>query len=616
MIMKTKLLLTLFLIGAMMSCNEDRLPDDGQNNRETPSNFHENFGNEIIRTFIGNVIDVNGNAVENVTISIGSDQVQTDDNGVFILKDAKVNKRFAFIKAEKNGYIHGSRSVVPTNGVNKVSIMLLAETVAGSTSSGTSETISLANGASVSLEGDYVKEDGSPYSGSLDVIMHHLDPTDENVSLQMPGMLYAANEANEERMLQTLGMLAVELRGSGGEDLNIAEGSSAEIKIPVDASLLSIAPSTIPLWYFDEANGYWIEEGEATLVGNNYIGNVAHFSFWNCDIPAEAINLCITVVNDGSIVSKTKNGGSPFANTKVTITSQTFGTRSGYTNELGEVCGLVPSGETLEIKVYDFEVCGSNVIYSSTIGPFSTDDSITITIEDNSNIIQESVAGTFSDCNGDDITNGYVVLTYGDQTFYDTVTDGIFLINLLRCSTSDSFTVEAIDTDNLQTTGAINYTFNTPATNLGDLVSCNTIAEFIQFNIDGESGENVLIATNIQATFGETDSTGGADGNSLNISGQREAGTGGNNNCFYLFGYLNDAPHTGTYDNLDFQVEGDTGINIGECIGMSQDNNNIIYNVTALGDVGEYIDINFSGTYEDYNGNSHTITGVIHVLRD
>ena len=168
--------------------------------------------------------------------------------------------------AEKAGFIHASRAVVPSSGTNKVRIMMLPETIAGSTASGTQETIALANGASVALEGDYIKADGTNYTGNVNVIMHHLDPVDENMQDQMPGMLYAANAQNEEVMLQTFGMLAVELRGSGGEDLNIAEGSSAEIRMPLDASLLNDAPATIPLWYFDEVNGYWIEDGQATLV--------------------------------------------------------------------------------------------------------------------------------------------------------------------------------------------------------------------------------------------------------------------------------------------------------------------------------------------------------------
>lgn len=598
--MKLKLIFIFCLIGLFMSCDKDNISNDDQQD-DTPSNFSEYFGSEITRSFLGNVMDSNGNPIEGVTITIGTDQVQTDANGVFSMEDAQVNQRFAYVKAEKAGYIHGSRALVPTNGVNKVSIMLLEETVAGSTTSGTEKTIAIANGASVSLKGDYIKPDGTPYSGDLDVILHHLDPTDTNVTLQMPGMLYAENEANQERMLQTLGMLAVELRGTAGEDLNLAENSSAEIKIPVDPSLMAIAPSTIPLWYFDEAKGYWIEEGEATLVGSNYIGTVKHFSFWNCDIPAEAINLCVTVINENETA---------FANTRVTITSNTFGTRGGYTNELGEVCGLVPSGETLEINVYDFAICGSNIIYTSTIGPYNADDSITVVVQETSDIINETVFGTFADCNETLITNGYVVLTYGDQTFYDTVTDGAFEINMLRCSSSDSFSIEAVDTDHLQTTGAINYTFDaTTETNLGNLLACNTVTEFIQYTVD--DNDELLITANIQGSFMPT---GGNFDNNLNISGQRDSGT--NNGCFYLFGVLDDAPHTGTYDHINFEAGSDTGINISECIGISENNNNITYNVTALGDVGEYIDINFSGSYEDFNGNPHTIAGVIHVLRD
>jgi len=596
--MKLKLIFTLCLFGMFLSCDKDNISNDDQ--QDTPSNFSEYFGSEITRSFLGNVIDSNNNPIQGVTISIGTNQVQTDGNGVFTIKDAQVNQRFAYVKAEKSGYIHGSRALAPTKGVNKVTIMLLEETVAGSTTSGTEKTIAIANGASVSLKGDYIKADGTLYSGNLDVIVHHLDPADTDMALQMPGMLYAENEANEERMLQTLGMLAVELRGSAGEDLNIAENSSAEIKIPVDASLMAIAPSTIPLWYFDEDKGYWIEEGEATLVGNNYVGTVKHFSFWNCDIPAEAINLCVTVINENETA---------FANTNVTITSNTYGTRGGYTNELGEVCGLIPSGETLEINVYDFAVCGSNVIYTSTIGPYNTDDSITIVVEETSDIIHETVFGTFADCNETLITNGYVALTYGNQTFYDTVTDGAFEINLLRCSSSDSFSIEAIDADSLQTTGIINYMFDSPETNLGNLLACNTVTEFIQYTIDDT--EKVLITTNIQANFLPT---GGNSANNLNISGQKDSGT--NNGCFYLFGVLNDAPHTGTYDDINFEDGNDTGINISECLRISENNNTITYNITALGAVGEYIDINFSGGYEDYNGNPHTITGVIHVLRD
>ncbi len=51
--------------------------------------------------------------------------------------------------------------------------------------------------------------------------------------------------------------------------------------------MLADAPPTMPLWYFDEEAAQWVEEGEANLVGNEYIGEVSHFTAWNVDMPLD-----------------------------------------------------------------------------------------------------------------------------------------------------------------------------------------------------------------------------------------------------------------------------------------------------------------------------------------
>jgi len=597
-------LVLILLLSLLMatSCQDDDsiLPGEQQQQEDIPDTFSEYFGNQISRDFIGNVIDINNNPIEGVTITIGNETATTDNNGVFIINSATVNERFGFIKAEKAGYIHGSRSLVPSEGTNKVTIMMLEATVIGTVNSGTASQVIASDGSSVSFDGNFIKEDGSAYSGSVDVIIHHLDPSDEDMPMQMPGMLYAQNEDGAERMLQTLGMLAVELRGTGGEDLNLAEGSTSEIRVPVDASLMSIAPTTIPLWYFDETNGYWKEEGVATLQGNMYVGSVSHFSFWNCDIPAEAIVLCVTTADSNNTT---------LSNLKVSITSATFGTTYGYTNNNGEVCGYVPSDEVLELNIYSYDVCGINALHTQSIGPFNNDSSIQITINDTSETINETVTGTFNTCDGNAVSDGYVQLTYGNQTFFDTVDDGAFEINFLRCVEDNTFTIKGSDYDNLQTTDEIAYTFTTPNTAVGTIAACNTVTEFIEYSINGE--ESILFLENINASF-YADGQGQTSGPTLDIFGNGISP----NSCFYLYAVLNSPEYIGTYDSLDWDVSGDTGMFIGECIGISNLNNNITYNLTALGEVGEYIDINFTGSYEDYDGITYTINGIVHVLRD
>ncbi|MCA0154528.1 carboxypeptidase-like regulatory domain-containing protein, partial [Winogradskyella vincentii] len=204
-------LIALLLIGT--SCQKDDGPsmNDGEQQENVPDNFSEYFGNNVFKNFLGTVIDDDEEPIEGVTITIGNETATTDSNGVFIINNATVKERFGYIKAEKEGYIHGSRAVVPSNGTNKVTIMLLETSITGTISSGNAETVTSDDGSSVSFDGNFVKEDGTEYTGSVDVIMHHLDPADEDMPMQMPGMLYAQNEAGAERMLQTLGMLAVEL---------------------------------------------------------------------------------------------------------------------------------------------------------------------------------------------------------------------------------------------------------------------------------------------------------------------------------------------------------------------------------------------------------------------
>lgn len=594
------IILVLFALTTIMSCQKDDGNSTTPEQENIPDTFSEYFGNQVSRNFLGNVIDSNKNPIEGVTIFIGNQTAVTDVNGVFILNSATVNERFGYIKAEKAGYIHGSRSIVPSDGTNKVTIMLLAANVVGTVNSGATETVTISNGSSVSFDGNFIKEDGSTYTGSVDVIMHHLDPTDDDMPMQMPGMLYAQNEDGAERMLQTLGMLAVELRGNNGEDLNLAEGSTSEIKIPVDPSLIGIAPSTIPLWYFDEVNGYWKEEGQATLQGNMYVGTVSHFSFWNCDIPAEAITLCLTATNADNLA---------IGNLWVSITSATFGTTYGYTNENGEVCGFVPSNETLELNVYSYDFCGSTPLYNEMIGPFSMDSDQAIVVQENADIIEETVIGVFNTCDANAVSDGYVRLNYGGQTFTDIVNDGNFEINLFRCETDNTFSIKGSDYVNLQTTDSISYTFTTPLTNIGTITACNSVTEFIQYTID--DAETTFIFENISANF-YTDGSGQTSGPSLDIF----ASSNNQNTCFYMFGILNEDSLTGSYDSYEFNNPTDTGFFIGECLSVSDINNAITYNLNAIGTVGDYIDINFSGSYEDYNNVPHTITGVVHVLRD
>ena len=489
----------IFIFFCFLSCNEE--PTVNVYNSNPPSQsvtLLESFGNVSNSDFMGRVVDLQNNPVSGANVQIGNSTTDTDINGVFIIRDAQVYEKFAYIKVEKAGFLHGSRSVVPTAGINQVQIMLLPKTVTQTVSSGTAATVSLSNGAAVDLSGAYSNADGSDYTGDVQVTLHLLNPTDEDMQQQMPGMLLAENSQNEARMLETLGMVAVELRGETGEKLNLSEGTTATITVPLDPETLAGAPNEIPLWYFDEENGYWIEEGSATLQGTNYVGTVSHFSFWNCDIPTEYVNICMNITNSNNI---------PLSNIKVDIESEFNGTRYGYTNDSGEVCGIIPANQILNLRYYFYNICNNIEIPNSseTVGPFSEDVTLNIVLDAlEVEEYLEIITGVFNTCDGDAVVNGYVEGSIGNGIpFYSIVTDGTYEINVLSCNENASISITGYDFDNLQSTGEINYTLTSPETELGNLSACDTIDEFIQYSIDDGPVEYIVsnIETFVQGNY-------------------------------------------------------------------------------------------------------------------
>lgn len=573
------LLIVLFLF----SCNTD---DNNSNNGPGVSaeSFVENFGSEVSRDFIGQVVDMNNLPVQGASVKIGSTTVQTDANGIFIANGANVYQKHAFVKVSKAGFVDGSRSIVPTSGKNKVRIMLIPSTPTATIASGSTSEVALPTGTKVSFDGSFEDENGNAYSGNVQVSLFHLTTSDDNLSQLMPGSFYAQNESGAEAILETFGMIHVQLTGSGGQKLQIAENHTAQITVKVDPSQTASAPTTIPLWSFNEQYGFWKQDGFATRQGNEYIGTVSHFSWWNCDAQFPTVNLCVRIIN---------SSGVPVANTQVLIyrAGTTYPTY-GYSNANGEVCGLIPSNETLTMNVLDN--CG-NIASSSSIGPFSSDTNLgDITL--NSSIQTTVVQGILLKCDNTNVTEGYVYLSYGNQSYFAEVTNGAFTFTTLLCQPNQSFTLQGFDYQNMQTTGDLIYTFNSPLTVIGNIQVCTSLTEFISYQLDGES---TVILPIVEG------------GLNANAGGLSVHGSGIDNTVLYVGG---NTTVPGTYTTSQFYFEG----SIGYTGNVNQ--NTMVFQLNNFGAVGEYIDMTFSGTYQQYNGTNtpvtRTVTGVVHVIRD
>ncbi|CAM3300301.1 hypothetical protein FLLO111716_01930 [Flavobacterium longum] len=584
--MKNKLLFCSFLALVLFSCN----PSDDNGSSITDEQFAENFGPSVSRDFIGQIVDNDNHAISGATVSIGSQSVQTDANGIFILNDASVHEKFAFVKVTKTGFIDGSRAMVPTSGKNNVKIMLIPITPVATVSSGETTDVDLPNGTKVTFDGAFQTEDGASYTGDVNVSMYHLETSNENLQYLMPGMLYAKGEDNQPKVLETFGMLNVELRGSAGQKLQIKSGHNAGISMKIDDSQMATAPQSIPIWHFDETVGYWKQEGTATKQGNAYVGEVSHFSWWNCDQFDTPAFVNITLTNSDGVA---------LANVGVGLDATGLQSAMQITDQNGQVNGAVPAGQTLMMKIYD--TCG-NITFSQQIGPFSGNASQNVVI-DSSEALSTVVSGKLVTCDGGVVENGYVCMENGMRTSFAILSEGNFTFTTLVCGPDENFDLIGYDADNVQTTGRLSYAFNEGNTNVGSLPVCSAIDEFLVYTVDNMPAN--FIYGNIQTQFD----------NSFALSIFGDVGEG---KRLIIDGYTT---QPGVYTGSEFRFNCDQYYPALDYVHTRSfwNENNLpgvaTVHLNKFGAVGDYIDVTFSITANSSSG-PITLEGYAHVKRD
>jgi hypothetical protein len=428
-------------------------------------------------TVEGVITDNTGRPLQGVIVKAGNQQVITNANGSFRASNASFTTTETFITAKKQGYFTGSRTFLPRqNSNNFVRIQLLPETQAGTVSSSTGGIVNVSGATITFAPASFVTSSGATYNGTVAVKAAYIDPTSAAMNLQMPGDLRGVRTSGEMRGLKSFGMMAVELQGSGGEKLEIKQGMQAVLSFPIPLSLASTAKSTIPLWSYDEQKGVWKEEGVATKTGNNYVGPVTHFSFWNVDEPYEFVYLTMRIVN---------NAQQPVSNSKVKLTSSTDSSCSfDYTDNNGYVDGFVPKNTTLRRDIYD--QC-NNIVSTSNIGPFTA----TTTLPDvaiNLSLSQQTITGTVVNCSNLPVRSGFVIINMSGYTAYATVTNGTFSSTFSTCNGVTSASIIAVDDSTQQQSTASTINFAAPVVAAGQLRACGTSTQmYVTVTVDNTS---------------------------------------------------------------------------------------------------------------------------------
>lgn len=397
----------LIIFFAFTACKKD---DDnkssGNNNPSTPEVSYENpqlSGINSTADFFGRITSQNGDIVEGALVEIGNKSTTTNSFGFYQIDNATVDQDYAVIEITAPTYFKQFRSFAPkASSLNMQDIQMIPIAYSGAFESSTGGTVQLPGGGQVIFQaGDLVLQDGSAYSGQVVVASAYLDPTDPSIPNYLPGSLLAVNTEDELAVMITYGMMGVELFGTNGEVLQLADGMTASLEMPIQPEQAAFAPESIPLWFFDETNGIWREDGVATKTGNKYVGNLSHFTFWNCDVPADWAYLEGSVVYNG----ETYNQNDFY----LKIYRPNGAWASGYVSSDGTFSGAVPGNESLEVYIVNTE-CNTELYYS-TIPAISTGTTYNMGEIELSPFTQFDIS-TFTaevvDCDGT-LLSGYVV---------------------------------------------------------------------------------------------------------------------------------------------------------------------------------------------------------------
>lgn len=347
--MKKILFLFLFLL-VINSCKKDEADVVSPGNEYTPKVITETYGTAKL---VGFVNDKSGNPLAGVTVFFGEEKTQTGSDGKYQLNtlSAGSNKRIWF---QKSGYASTQKLVeIREDLPNRIDASLFPIDKTGKMNSDGGKI----EGKDFSVEikpGGFVYSDGSPVEEDVIAEVTAFLTNEDEFLDAFPGEFRGTRVNGSETAIESFGFIDVVLKVESGEPVQLADGVTATIKIKAPQN----APTTIPMWHYDEDKAKWIEEGIGKLDNGLYTAEVSHFTKWNWDRPYEETSKIVGRVVD--------NAGNPIEGASVVQKGITYKFQnSTKTNEKGEFELLTPESNESKIEA-QFDIYGSTIINYTT----------------------------------------------------------------------------------------------------------------------------------------------------------------------------------------------------------------------------------------------------------
>jgi hypothetical protein len=243
-------------------------------------------------TITGRVIASDGTgAIPNAAIEVGTVRTTSGTDGSYTLSVSAVDR--TVVRADASGFAESFRIARVTAGQSTpLTIQLVKVGVTGNVPIALGGTITDTNSlAQVGLPniGLVSRTGGSP-AANVTVSVTPIDVS--TATSNMPGDFTASANGNITQ-IESFGAMLIDVRDSNNVRYSLAPGSTATIQIPVSTRSSNL-PAVIPLFYFDDSTGRWIQDGEGRLAFLSptraaYVGTVSRLGYWNADLVTETI---------------------------------------------------------------------------------------------------------------------------------------------------------------------------------------------------------------------------------------------------------------------------------------------------------------------------------------
>ncbi|MFY8213078.1 MAG: hypothetical protein ACOVKJ_01350 [Flavobacterium sp.] len=289
----------------------------------------------------GKIVNENNTPLAGVEVKSGNSIATTSAAGEFVLTNVTAQARIV-VNAKAAGYFTAYRAINMEGSNDQfLSIMMESKGSPINFSSSAGGSLTNLNGSVTLAPNSVMDENGNAYDGMVKAYLRFHTTDQANFSRIMQGGDFAGqNASGENGVLSSYGFFSIEMEDPSGNALNVKTGTTASFSQPIASNQVASSPNSVKLWSFDNELGKWKEEGTATKSGNKYVGQVSHFSAWNCDDWGTT----------ATIKGKLECNGEPLVNNQVILNNES-NQLIANTDSAGNFIFIIPSGFPVEVII-------------------------------------------------------------------------------------------------------------------------------------------------------------------------------------------------------------------------------------------------------------------------